>query len=43
MSDPAEIEKVWVEIQMTAQYINDIIDVLENNKSSLDNAVYVQK
>lgn len=43
MSDPAEIEKVWKQIQNAAYYINEIIDVLEENKDKLASAIYVQK
>lgn len=43
MSDAAEITKVWQEIQKTARYINSIIDILEANKSKLDNGVYIKE
>ncbi|WP_300628635.1 hypothetical protein [uncultured Thomasclavelia sp.] len=40
MSDPADIRQVWDEFQIVAQKINDTIDVLENNDTYLNDAVY---
>lgn len=40
MSDPADIREVWSEIQITIQYINKLIDVLNDHKEKLGLAVY---
>jgi hypothetical protein len=40
MSDPADIREVWSEIQITIQYINKLIDVLNDHKETLGLAVY---
>ena len=40
MSDPGDIAKVWSEIQITIQYINKLIDVLNDHKETLGLAVY---
>lgn len=40
MSNPADIREVWSEIQITIQYINKLIDVLNDHKEILGLAVY---
>lgn len=40
MSDPADIQQIWSEIQTIAQEINDTIDVLTEYDTSLNDAVY---
>lgn len=40
MSNPADIREVWSEIQITIQYINKLIDVLNDYKETLGLAVY---
>ena len=40
MSDPGDIQEVWSEIQITIQYINELIDVLNDHKDTLGLAVY---
>lgn len=40
MSDPGDIQEVWSEIQITIQYINELIDVLNGHKDTLGLAVY---
>ena len=40
MSNPADIREVWSEIQITIQYINELIDVLNDHKDTLGLAVY---
>lgn len=40
MSNPADIREVWSEIQITIQYINKLIDVLNEHKETLGLAVY---
>ncbi|GAA6320537.1 MULTISPECIES: hypothetical protein [Thomasclavelia] len=43
MSDPGDIAKVWSEIQITIQYINKLIDVLNDHKETLGLAVYYEE
>lgn len=43
MSDPADIREVWSEIQITIQYINELIDVLNDHKDTLGLAVYYEE
>ena len=40
MSDPGDIQEVWSKIQITIQYINELIDVLNDYKDTLGLAVY---
>lgn len=40
MSDSGDIAKVWSEIQATIQYINKLIDVLNDHNEKLNKAVY---
>ena len=40
MSDPADIREVWSEIKTTIQYINKLIDVLNDHRETLGLAVY---
>lgn len=40
MSDPGDIQEVWSEIQITIQYINELIDVLNDHNEKLNKAVY---
>lgn len=40
MSDPADIREVWSEIKTTIQYINKLIDVLNDHNEKLNKAVY---
>lgn len=43
ISDPADIREVWSEIQITIQYINELIDVLNDHKETLGLAVYYEE
>ncbi len=43
MSDPGDIQEVWSEIQITIQYINELIDVLNDYKETLGLAVYYEE
>lgn len=43
MSDPADIQQIWSEIQTIAQEINDTIDVLTEHDTSLNDAVYYEE
>lgn len=43
MSNPADIREVWSEIQITIQYINELIDVLNDHKETLGLAVYYEE
>jgi hypothetical protein len=43
MSNPADIREVWSEIQITIQYINKLIDVLNDHKETLGLAVYYEE
>ena len=43
MSDPGDIQEVWSKIQITIQYINELIDVLNNHKDTLGLAVYYEE
>lgn len=40
MSNPADIREVWSEIQITIQYINKLIDVLNDHDKKIISAVY---
>lgn len=43
MSDPADIQQIWSEIQTIAQKINATIDVLTEHDTSLNDAVYYEE
>ena len=40
VSDPADIREVWSEIKTTIQYINKLIDVLNDHNEKLNQTAY---
>ncbi len=43
MSNPADIREIWNEIQVIVLKINEVIDVLSEHDTSLNDAVYYQE
>lgn len=43
MSNPADIREIWNEIQVIVPKINEVIDVLTEHDTSLNDAVYYEE